>query len=85
MEYRDLENKISKFSQELPRLEGQIEILEALSKSLEKKNMDSDPQLLMPFVTTKVDYEHGDECEKLTNFTGKVCSKQYTSIMANQA
>ncbi|XP_047024522.1 uncharacterized protein LOC124633375 [Helicoverpa zea] len=35
--YYDLELKISRFSQELPKIEGQIDILEALAAALENK------------------------------------------------
>ncbi|CAG9786044.1 unnamed protein product [Diatraea saccharalis] len=51
--YYDLELKISKFSQELPKLEGQIDILEALANTMEKKQLDNgDPQIrqLIPTV-----------------------------------
>lgn len=34
--YYDLEMKISKFSQELPKIEGQIEVLEALANNMDK-------------------------------------------------
>lgn len=36
--YQDLEQHISTFSKKLPRLEGQIEILEALANTLQKNN-----------------------------------------------
>ncbi|CAG9584816.1 unnamed protein product [Danaus chrysippus] len=34
--YSDLERKITKFSEELPKIEGQIEILEALANTMER-------------------------------------------------
>ncbi|XP_004932529.1 uncharacterized protein LOC101745403 [Bombyx mori] len=41
--YEDLEIKLSKFSQELPKLEGQMEILEALANTVETKDFGWNP------------------------------------------
>lgn len=50
--YYDLELKISRFSQDLPKLEGQIDILEALANTMEKSHLGWDPktQLSLPNV-----------------------------------
>ncbi|KAG6450287.1 uncharacterized protein LOC115443612 [Manduca sexta] len=37
--YYDLEKKIFKFSQELPKIEGQIDILEAIANTVENKDL----------------------------------------------
>ncbi|XP_013198145.1 uncharacterized protein LOC106141034 [Amyelois transitella] len=36
--YYDLETKISKLSRDLPKIEGQVEVLEALTHSIEKRH-----------------------------------------------
>uniref|UniRef100_A0A2A4J1P1 Uncharacterized protein n=1 Tax=Heliothis virescens TaxID=7102 RepID=A0A2A4J1P1_HELVI len=41
--YYELELKISRFSQEIPKLEGQIDILEALAAAIEGKESGWDP------------------------------------------
>ncbi|XP_031765379.2 uncharacterized protein LOC116413000 [Galleria mellonella] len=51
--YYDLETKISKFSQDLPKIEGQIEILEALANTIETSNLVWDPK--MQFALPKID------------------------------
>lgn len=42
--YYDLEMKISRFSQDMPKLEGQIDILEALANTMEKSHLGWDPK-----------------------------------------
>ncbi|KAM3961077.1 uncharacterized protein ACR2FA_004853 [Aphomia sociella] len=43
--YDDLETQIFKFSQDLPKIEGQIEILEALARTIDRSNLVWDPKL----------------------------------------
>lgn len=50
--YDDLELQIMRFSQELPRIDGQIEILESISRSLGNSGceVDSKRHIILPNV-----------------------------------
>lgn len=41
--YQDLENQVIRFSRELPKMEGQIEVLETLASSMENGDYIWDP------------------------------------------
>lgn len=69
--YHDLELKISKFSQELPKIEGQIDILEAFANTIEGRDSGWDPKthLTLPNVDVYLNkFEHGKN-------TSRKCSK----------
>ncbi|XP_022831054.1 uncharacterized protein LOC111359687 [Spodoptera litura] len=52
--YFDLELKVSRVSQELPKLEGQFEIIEALASALDSKGAAWDPRTSLPLPNVDV-------------------------------
>ncbi|KAJ8729958.1 hypothetical protein PYW07_016996 [Mythimna separata] len=52
--YRELELQIIRFSQELPKIEGQVELIEALTYAIEKKEAGWNPRKCMPLPNVDV-------------------------------
>ncbi|CAG4990570.1 unnamed protein product [Colias eurytheme] len=71
--YYDLESKILKFSEELPKIEGQVEVLEALANTLERGDFGWNPktQLSLPNVDVFLNIETPNHLKKddVLNFT----------------
>ncbi|RVE51634.1 hypothetical protein evm_003766 [Chilo suppressalis] len=70
--YYDLEVKISQFSQELPKLEGQIDILGALATTMEKSHLDAWAPETVESISKVGNKPHLENITKLrpTNSTG---------------
>lgn len=71
--YNDLETKICNFSLEIPKLEGQIEILEAIATAIENKELGLgwDPKAHCPL--PNVDVYLNQPCAR--NLTKCKCPK----------
>ncbi|CAK1596391.1 unnamed protein product [Parnassius mnemosyne] len=52
--YRDLEKRVTKFSQEFPKFEGQLEILEALANTMENGDFGWNPKIHLPLPNVDV-------------------------------
>ncbi|CAG5049939.1 unnamed protein product [Parnassius apollo] len=52
--YRDLEKRVAKFSQEFPKVEGQLEILEALANTMENSDFGWNPKADLPLPNVDV-------------------------------
>lgn len=78
--YYDLEMKISKFSQDLPKLEGQIEILEALANTMEKSHLEWGPksELSLPNVDVYLNKKFNVQTQNVSN--KKCCTAQPPAI-----
>ncbi|CAH0701096.1 unnamed protein product [Spodoptera exigua] len=74
--YFNLELKMSRVSQELPKLEGQFEVIEALANALDSKGAAWDPRTSLPLPNVGV-------ClNKPANASKCGCKKRFSKIMA---
>lgn len=67
--YQELEQKISRFSQEIPKLEGQFELIEAIY-AIEK----TDPRKNLPLLNVDVFLNKPRELGKNATFNCPKCS-----------